>query len=68
MYYRYFQIRQKSIKVSVSVSGLSPTLNLCIEDGNPKKLVVFSHFPCFDFSLEHASALLICLLQVFALS
>ena len=27
-YYRYFQIRQKSIKVSVSVSGLSRTLNL----------------------------------------
>ena len=24
-----------------------------IEDGNPKKLVAFSHFPCFDFSLEH---------------
>ena len=30
MYYRYFQIRQKSIKISVSVSGLSPTLNLCL--------------------------------------
>ena len=28
VYYQYFQIRQKSIKISVSVSGLSPTLNL----------------------------------------